>query len=294
MIIDETTVKKLIADQFKEYRELEIKKIKLQGHDNTTFKLGADLLIAFPNGPQYAKRVSKYYHFLPEVQKKVSIRIPQIVHVGEPADLYPYQWTIGKWIEGVSTNFLIDSIDLSQFAFQLASELKSFKEIYFDSIDMIPSQDNWWRGGDLRIYHGEVIDSLKILGNSVDGDRINKIFSQALASKWQGNGIFVHGDIALGNSIYKDNALFGLIDFGTMVIGDPACDLMIAYTVFEGSSRKIFQDTVQYDKDTWMRAMGWTLWKAVIELAAISKSQSRDWQNPMGVINSIIKEYESL
>jgi aminoglycoside phosphotransferase (APT) family kinase protein len=55
-----------------------------------------------------------------------------------------------------------------------------------------------------------------------------------------------------------------VIDFGTCGIGDPASDLRIAWTLFDGESRAAFRDAVDQDEATWARATGWTLWKALI------------------------------
>jgi aminoglycoside phosphotransferase (APT) family kinase protein len=55
-----------------------------------------------------------------------------------------------------------------------------------------------------------------------------------------------------------------VIDFGTSGVGDPACDLVIAYTFFAGNSRSVFRDAVDQDAGTWARARAWALWKALI------------------------------
>jgi aminoglycoside phosphotransferase (APT) family kinase protein len=76
--------------------------------------------------------------------------------------------------------------------------------------------------------------------------------------------VWVHGDIAQGNLITENRRLSGVIDFGSAGTGDPACDLVIAWTFFDEESRNIFMDQMELDKDTWDRARGWALWKALI------------------------------
>jgi aminoglycoside phosphotransferase (APT) family kinase protein len=56
---------------------------------------------------------------------------------------------------------------------------------------------------------------------------------------------------------------FAVIDFGRCGVGDPACDLVIAWTQSSGDERTIFQETVDLDDDTRRRARGWALWKAL-------------------------------
>jgi aminoglycoside phosphotransferase (APT) family kinase protein len=49
-------------------------------------------------------------------------------------------------------------------------------------------------------------------------------------------------------------------------VGDPACDLMIAWTLFRGAGRDAFRAAVEADDATWARARGWALSVALIAL----------------------------
>jgi aminoglycoside phosphotransferase (APT) family kinase protein len=61
--------------------------------------------------------------------------------------------------------------------------------------------------------------------------------------------------------------LSAVIDFGTSGVGDPSCDLAIAWTLFGGESREVFRAALGLDDAIWARGRGWTLWKALITLA---------------------------
>jgi aminoglycoside phosphotransferase (APT) family kinase protein len=50
-------------------------------------------------------------------------------------------------------------------------------------------------------------------------------------------------------------------------VGDPACDLVVAWTLLDGASRARFVEGIGQDTGTWARARGWALWKALITLA---------------------------
>ena len=77
----------------------------------------------------------------------------------------------------------------------------------------------------------------------------------------------MHGDVAAGNLLVADGRLAAVIDFGSSAVGDPACDLVIAWTFFDGASRAAFRAAVTADAATWARARGWALWKALLTLA---------------------------
>ncbi|MCL2782217.1 MAG: phosphotransferase, partial [Actinomycetia bacterium] len=79
-----------------------------------------------------------------------------------------------------------------------------------------------------------------------------------------------HGDVAAGNLLAVDGRLAAVIDFGTCGVGDPACDLVIAWTYFRGDERAVFRESVGLDDDTWRRARGWALWKALVTMAGMS------------------------
>ena len=57
-----------------------------------------------------------------------------------------------------------------------------------------------------------------------------------------------------------------VIDFGGCAVGDPACDLTVAWTTFAGEASEAFRTGTGLDDGTWARARGWALWKALITL----------------------------
>lgn len=294
--MNEKIAKELIDSQFPQYKELKIEKIASQGHDNTTFQLGANYTISFPNKDMYQESIQSVYDFLPKIQEYLSIKIPIKMHIGNPSTLFSYRWSIQRYIEGQSSNLILESIDLNQFATELAKILKEFKNI--KNLDrenkLRPSPKNFFRGGDLIIYKSDIEQSLSILKDEqIDKVWINKIWKHAISVPWKGENLFVHGDIAQGNIIFNDNKLEGIIDFGTMACGDPACDLMMAWNTFTGESRAIFKKIVDYDNDTWIRGMAWTLWKGLLEISQTSKSNANDWKNPQKVIEEIIEDYKN-
>ena len=73
-----------------------------------------------------------------------------------------------------------------------------------------------------------------------------------------------------------------------MGIGDPACDLVIAWTLFKGESRNVFRNTLQLDSDTWARARGWALWKALIICAELPGTNPLEKERSWKVIDELL------
>lgn len=90
----------------------------------------------------------------------------------------------------------------------------------------------------------------------------------------------------IGNLLVEDGKLSAVIDFGQLAIGDPACDLVIAWTLFKDSSREAFRNTLKLDKATWARARSWALWKALCW--AFPGEKRIDWR----VVDQILADHK--
>ncbi len=72
--------------------------------------------------------------------------------------------------------------------------------------------------------------------------------------------MWFHGDMAVNNLLVHEGRLVGVIDFGCCGVGDPACDLVLAWTLFSGESRAVFRAGLAADTRLWARARGWAVW----------------------------------
>ncbi len=116
------------------------------------------------------------------------------------------------------------------------------------------------------------------------------LLNRAAASTFEGEPVWVHGDIAVGNLLVRDSRLAAVIDFGSSAVGDPACDLAITWLYFDGESRAKFRDAVAVDEACWARARAWALWKAAIVMAANSPVYP-DETPPIEVIETVVGEH---
>jgi aminoglycoside phosphotransferase (APT) family kinase protein len=155
---------------------------------------------------------------------------------------------------------------MSKFAKSLAEFLAALQAID-PSGGPLPGPHNFYRGGPLTTYDSETRLAIKTLKKVVDADVATKIWEKALETTWQGSPVWVHGDVSVENLLVQEGELSSVIDFGSLGVGDPACDLVIAWTFFQDESRDVFRKSLAFDDDTWMRARGWALWKGLITLA---------------------------
>jgi aminoglycoside phosphotransferase (APT) family kinase protein len=148
------------------------------------------------------------------------------------------------------------------------------------------------RGGSLRVYDPEVKVCLEDLAGEIDAGAAETVWAAALASSWQSSPIWVHGDLAPRNLLVEAGRLHAVIDSGNCAVGDPACDLVIAWTFFEGASRSAFRERLGLDHETWRRAQGWAIWKAMLIMSVRSKPQALE-RAPMDVLETVLKEHFS-
>lgn len=290
--INEALAQYLIDKQFPEWSHLPIEPVKTSGWDNRTFHLGTEMLIRMPSAAGYAGQAEKEQTWLPQLAPHLPLPIPAPIALGAPDEAYPWKWSINHWLPGQIVS--VGSIrDLCQFAVQLAEFLKALQQIDATNGPLAGPQ-SFYRGGDIAIYDAETRQAIEVLKNDIDASLATEIWETALSTKWQTEPVWVHGDISVGNLLVNNGELSAVIDFGQLAVGDPACDLAIAWVFFDEKSRKAFFQTLQLDKETVARGRAWALWKALILVSGIASSTNTDKQTWLRVISEIMKDYQKV
>lgn len=282
--------RKLIDKQFPEFAGLSIVSVEQQGHDNRTYRLGEKMLIRMPTAESYALKVPKEQELLPKLAPYLTFQIPVPLKMGVPSADYPYPFSIYQWLEGKSLNLLVlDNDHFEKFAFDVAKFLRELQSI--DNVDgPEPGQHNWWRGDHVSIYDKGARDQIAKLSDMIDSNKAIQLWEKACQTRWIKNPVWIHGDLSTGNILMKNDSLSAVIDFGGMSLGDPACDLVIAWTFLKDNSRQIFMREMTLDKDTWLRAKAWALWKATFELCEIADKNSSEAQVQKEIIQDVLDD----
>ncbi|MER8449721.1 aminoglycoside phosphotransferase family protein [Mesorhizobium sp. M1428] len=288
MPIDAALVRRLIAAQLPKWADLPVEPVEPGGWDNRTFRLGDSMSVRLPSAAAYVAQVEKEHRWLPRLAPHLPLPIPVPLAKGAPGEGYPWPWSVYRWLGGrPAAGELI--ADLTEFARSLAGFLVALYRI--DAADGPPAgQHNFHRGGRLSVYDAENRGALSALGSRIDKAAAEAVWATALASRWQGPPVWVHGDVASGNLLVEDGKLCAVVDFGSSAIGDPACDLVIAWTEFYGESRQAFRDAIALDEHSWARARGWALWKALI-VASGHDGNQREAEKSWRVINEVLADH---
>jgi aminoglycoside phosphotransferase (APT) family kinase protein len=124
----------------------------------------------------------------------------------------------------------------------------------------------------------EAIDAMR---GELDEATVSAVWDEALgASPWERPPAWVHGDLYDGNLLARDGRLCAVIDWGGAGVGDPACDLIVAWSLFSGESRDVFRADLDVDDATWVRGRGWALSVALMAIPYYRET------NPVIVANS--------
>lgn len=263
--IDEPLVRKLIEDQCPHWANLPLKFIPSSGTDHALFRLGSEYIVRLPRiewSPGSVQNViNKEYEWVPRIAKCLSIPVSEPMFKGNPNETYPWPWTITKWNEGHNPEFEKEN-EYEWLAKDLAHFLNELHAIN------LPDGPFSRRGVPLKKVDEETTKAIKELEGEMDTETITSLWHRfSNVHLWGKSPVWVHGDLLPGNILIQDNRLSAVIDFADVGIGDPACDLIVAWSLLNPYSREVFKSHLDHiDHATWERGKGRALSIALIIL----------------------------
>lgn len=258
---DVALVRRLLAGQFRQWADLTIDPVVSYGTDHDIYRLGDHLAARLPRIGWATNQAAKEAQWLPKLAH-LPLAVPVQLAMGRPAEDYPFEWSVYEWLPGENANATLD--DLDQAAVDLAAFVNALRQI--DTTDAHPRPPGS-RGAPLAELSEAVHRSIAQLGDRIDGDATLHSWEESLnAPPWDGEEVWVHGDLLPGNLLVVDGRLSAVIDFGGLNVGDPSCDLQPAWNVFAGDSRARYRAQLQVDNASWLRGRGWALAQAVVAL----------------------------
>lgn len=257
-------VRSLLVAQAPQWSDLPIAPVPAEGWDNRTYRLGDRLSVRLPSHQRYAASVAKEDRWLPVLAGRLPVAVPEPVFTGVPNPAYPMPWSVRRWLPGEPAT--MDRIsDPVRFAEDVGGFLVALRNVD-PAGGPTPGEHSFYRGCSPAEYDGETRRRLVELAGRIDVPAAQAVWTAAVASDWDRDPVWFHGDLAVGNLLVAGGRLSAVIDFGTCGVGDPACDLVLAWTFLRDPARAAFAEVVGLDAATWARARGWALWKALISV----------------------------
>ncbi len=258
LLIDENLVRGLVAAQFPDWANLPLAVLTPSGTDNAMFSLGSDKVVRLPRTERTVANLTKECLWLPRLAKHLPIPIPVPISIGVPTDVYQLPWCVCERLPGL--NLSIGRLDdLQQAARDMGEFVSALRQI--DTADGPICK----RGMPLMTRDTETRAAIAATQTNFDPARATHIWEKALsAPNWTAAPLWIHGDLHSGNLLAEAGRISAVIDFGSAGIGDPAADLMIAWTLLDASAREVFRSIVLPDDDSWTRGRGWALTMGIV------------------------------
>jgi aminoglycoside phosphotransferase (APT) family kinase protein len=280
---DASLVGRLIDAQFPQWADLPIEPVRDRGTDNALYRLGDQMVVRLPRIPQATLALEKERRWLPKLAPVLPLAVPMPLATGVPADGYPWDWSVYRWLGGQAATVEPIAV-LGQAASDLAGFIAALQQV--DSTDAPPpGEHNGFRGEPLEARDEGVRTAIAALDEEIDVGAVTGVWEAALSAPvWHRPPVWIHGDLDARNLLVVEGRLSAVIDFGCLGVGDPACDVMVAWKVFSANSRDRFRAALSVDEATWVRSRGWALSQALgalsyytLETDAVLVREARRW-----------------
>jgi len=263
---DPTLVRRLLTAQLPHWADLPVEPVEPRGTDNALYRVGADLVARLPRRARTVATLEKEREWLPRLAPALPLPVPTPVANGAPGEGYPFVWSVYRWLEGANA---VDEppTDLRRAAEDLAGFVRAL-----EAIDTAggppPGEHNFGRGEPLVRRDRAVRSSIAALREELDVANVTAAWEAALeAPRWERPPVWVHGDLDARNVLVTGGRLAGVVDWGCLGVGDPACDVMVAWKLLSADTRDAFRTALDVDDATWERARGWALSQALNALS---------------------------
>ncbi len=286
--IDAPLVERLVAAQFPQYADLPVVEFESPGTTNAIYRLGADLMARLPRRASGVDELHKSFAWLPRLAPHLPVEISVPLAQGEPGEGYPWAWSIVEWLDGENAEGQ-DLPDPVRAAHDLADFLAAFQGL--DATDGPLATACGFRSAPLADTDEQMRGCIAILPDDIDKRAVTSVWRDSLRlPAWDRAPVWSHGDLMPGNLLWCAGRLSAVIDFGSLAVGDPACDLMIAWSLFEGDGRGAFRDAIGADEALWLRGRAHALAHAVIYIPYYLHTRPRGVAAAREVIDEVLAD----
>lgn len=260
---DPALVTRLVRRRFPQWAGLPVKRLVSGGTVNAVYRLGDALTVRLPLTADGVKALEWEELWLPRLAPTLPVTIPAVVGRGEPTEEYPFPWSVQRWIDGECP---VEGrvTDPDALARDLAAFVTALRKAD------LGNAPNAYRGVPLATVDAQTraaIEELRRTDEPFDAEAATATWERSIAAPpWTGPPCWVHSDLMPSNLLVTGGRLTAVLDFATAGLGDPACDLIVAWNLLPSSSRDTFRQAVDVDDATWSRGCGWALSMAVGQL----------------------------
>lgn len=254
--VGESTVRRLVSEQFPRWKELAVREVLTAGTVNAIFRIGDHLAARFPLRAQDPGHVRAWLTAEAAAARELAgvctVPTPEPVAIGEPGYGYPLPWSVQTWLPGDDAT-VQDPAGSTEFARDLAALIASLRAADTHGRRFkgegrgghLPDHDEW-----LALCFDKSEDLL-------DVSRLRAMWAELRTLPRVDADVMSHGDLTPSNILVRDGRLVGVLDGGGFAAADPALDLVGAWHLLDGGQRKVLRQALGCSELQWRRGMAW-------------------------------------
>lgn len=235
----------MIERQFPVLRPVRLETLGV-GWDNIAFQVNQRLVFRFPRRKLGGELMAREVRVLPRLAPHLPLPIPVPEYLGQPEGEYPYPFAGYRLVPGTPACRLAWTDDQrAAAAVPLARFLAALHTISVDDATRAWAPDDNLERTNLLKRLLVVEERLPVVTNAdpdLDPEAVLDLYAElAAAPPWRGPTCWVHGDLYPCHFLADaERAPCGVIDWGDVHLGDPALDLMLAWTFLPPAARAVF------------------------------------------------------
>ncbi len=256
---DAALVARLLREQAPHLAGQALRPSTASGSSNWVFRLGDGQAVRLPRSEGYAEDLLKEVRWLPRLGSALPTPVPRVEFVGDASEAFPRPWTVVSWLPGDPPADL-DSTQQAELATTLGQFLQSLHDM--DASGVPEGAEHWgYRAGE------PVTDTIDEWADYA-ATQLSDVFDpEAVRRAWRllrdvppatTSPCWIHTDLSAENMLVdSDGSLSGVIDWGGLGVGDPAVDLLYAWSMFDAPARDVLRAAAAADDASWVRARAW-------------------------------------
>lgn len=259
MTVDADLVTALLVEQMPQLAHLRPVEVDTAGSVNAVHRIGEHLCVRLPRAQRFVADLEREQRWLTHLAPHLPLVVPEVVATGRPGRGYPYPWALYRWVDGALYDRTLVA-DQDRAGGDLAAFVAALRA------QPLAAEAPPAGRAPLAELAEETREALHRCAPELGDHGVTAALAaweRALgAPVWDGRPVWVHADLLPFNLTALDGALHGVIDFGTVGVGDPAADVIAAWTLFDPAGRAAYRRELDVEEGTWARARGYALHQA--------------------------------
>jgi aminoglycoside phosphotransferase (APT) family kinase protein len=246
-VVDEGLARRLIGAQFPDVGLDTLEQLG-EGWDATVWLAGGRWVFRFPRREVVLPGLARELQVLPQLAGRLPLEVPNPVHVGRPADGFPWPFWGARHVPGAEPS----QVELTAEArvagaAPLGGFLRALHAIDLSTIEgpALQPDANQRADMDRRVQMTrDRIAQARQIGLWTAPAAVEPLLEQALALPPAQPTALVHGDLHLRHLLLDTNlSPTGVIDWIDVCRADPAVDLMLYWSFLPPAGREVFRNS---------------------------------------------------